>query len=70
MLRRFPGKDYRDTQPDRRGWRDLLASLIAVALTVLGIVGATLTDDPNVGRLGAAVGFVVLFSWGYWRQNR
>jgi hypothetical protein len=36
MLRRFPGKDYRDTQPDRRGWRNVLGSLVAVALTVLG----------------------------------
>jgi quinol-cytochrome oxidoreductase complex cytochrome b subunit len=57
-------------QRDRRGWRNFLGSLIAVAIVLLGVVGATLTDEPNLGRLGALVGFVVLLSWGYWRQRR
>jgi hypothetical protein len=41
-----------------------------VAITLLGVVVANLTDKPNFGRLGAALGLVVLFAWGYWRQRR
>jgi hypothetical protein len=48
----------RPGQPDRSG------------ITLLGVVGATLTDEPSFGRLGAALGFVVLVRWGYWHQRR
>jgi hypothetical protein len=68
-LWRFPTKDYGDT-PDRRGRKNVLASLLAVAITALGIVGESGTGDPLVGRVGMVLALVVLFRWGYWRQRR
>jgi hypothetical protein len=58
-LWRFPTKDYGDT-PDRRGWKNVLASLLAVAVAALGIIGERVMADPLVGRVGMVLALLVL----------